>query len=89
MPALCRAELMTARPTEIERPTDPDCERSARMCVSAGDEGGVEREDIQLRERVGNASSSVEVVIPHDAIMLKHAFRGVHFARENKSGRLR
>ena len=79
---------MTARPAELERPTDPDCERSARMCVSAGDEGVVEREDIQLRERVGNASASVEVVVPHETIMLKQSFRGiVNFARENKSGR--
>ena len=39
-----------ARPMELERPTDADRERSARMCVGAGDEGVVEREDIQLRE---------------------------------------
>ena len=57
MPFICRAELVAASPTELERPTDPDCERSARMCVSAGDEGVIGREDIELRERVGSASA--------------------------------
>ena len=78
---------MAARPTELERPTDPDCDRSARMCVGAGDEGVVEPEDIHLREGVGNASASVEAVVPQETIVLKETFLGVNLAREIKGGR--
>src|SRR5205823_13221540 len=64
---------LRARPMELERPTDADRERSSRVRVGAGDEGVVEREDIQLRKRVGQAPASLEVVVPQEAIMLKQA----------------
>ena len=72
---------MAARPSELERPTDADRERSARMRVGARDVGIVEREDIQPREGVGQASARPEVVIPQETIVLKQTVLGVNLAR--------
>jgi hypothetical protein len=55
---------------ELERPTDAESERSAGMRIRAADEGDVGREHVHPRERVGDASAGVKVIVPQKTIVL-------------------